>query len=334
MKQQLHPWAHCFLGNVPQVSRKACRRTSWVVALACLAGVGVAPALAQTYELAPPPPGGAIPVPSSGAMPPSSAGSPVGIGNQNFSGQQYVVFVNGGSDLLLEQVRFIEPTAFRTNHQGQTVIQAGRFNSPQNANNRLNELSMQGMGATIAEVPVAFSYSAQTPIQSPEIYAASGALPPIPTGAVPQIPPVTSTGPSTSPLPPITSTMPSAGAMPAVPGQGTVEFGQELAYNVIPSPSAYPVNTTPPGVSAAIPPGSARIVAPYYVVIPTAENNLPELSTEIIQLGTPVDRVQQRLTPRGPHVAVGPFEDRDLASQWSRFYRDAGIPNSRVYYDP
>ena len=79
------------------------------------------------------------------------------MGNQNVSGQQYVVFVNGGSDLLLEQVRMVEPTAFRTNHQGQTVIQAGRFNSPQNANSRLNELSRQGIGATVAEVPTAFS---------------------------------------------------------------------------------------------------------------------------------------------------------------------------------
>jgi hypothetical protein len=358
VKQQLHQWTYRFGIRVQQVNRKTFRKTSWVVSLMCLAGVGVAPVLAQTgastdlvelaqtYELAPPPPDGAIPVPSSGAMPPSSAGSSAGIGNQNFSGQQYVVFVNGGSDLLLEQVRVVEPTAFRTNHQGQTVIQAGRFNSPQNANSRLNELSMQGIGGTVAEVPTAFPYYAQTPIQSPEIYASNGELPPIPTGAVPQInqgmanpqpvpqlPPVTSTAPATTQLPPVTSTVPSA-AMPAIPGQGSLEFGQELAYSVPPSPGSYPVNTTPPGAAAAIPPGSARISAPYYVVIPTPENNLPELSTQIIQLGTPADRVQQRLTPRGPHVAVGPFEDRGLAFQWQRFYRDAGIANSRVHYDP
>jgi len=358
VKQQLHRWVHRLGIRVLPVNRKTFRQTSWVVSCMCLTGVGVAPALAQTaastgsvelaqtYDLVPPPPDGAIPVPSSGAIPPSSAGSSAGMGNQNVSGQQYVVFVNGGSDLLLEQVRMVEPTAFRTNHQGQTVIQAGRFNSPQNANSRLNELSRQGIGATVAEVPTAFPYYAQTPIQSPEIYASNGALPPIPTGAVPelnqgmadtqpvpQLPPVTSTAPATTQLPPVTSTMPSAAAAPTIPGQRPVEFGQELASSVPPGPGSYPVNTTPPGAAAAIPPGSARISAPYYVVIPTPENNLPELSTQIIQLGTPADRVQQRLTPRGPHVAVGPFEDRELAFQWRQFYRDAGIANSRVH-DP
>jgi len=135
VKQQLHRWVHRLGIRVLPVNRKTFRQTSWVVSCMCLTVVGVAPALAQTaastgsvelaqtYDLVPPPPDGAIPVPSSGAIPPSSAGSSAGMGNQNVSGQQYVVFVNGGSDLLLEQVRMVEPTAFRTNHQGQTVIQ-------------------------------------------------------------------------------------------------------------------------------------------------------------------------------------------------------------------
>ena len=236
----------------------------------------------------------------------------------------------------------VEPTAFRTSHEGQTVIQAGRFNSPENANERLNQLSMQGFSASVAELPVAFPYYAQTPIQSSNVYAANGELPPIPTGATSQNPQgiVDPQGGASLPAVPSTPVVPSGSAseLPAVPStfadQGSVEFGQELTYSVPPNPSSYPVDTTPPGTAAAIPQGSARVNAPYYVVIPAPERDLPEISAQIIQLGTPADRVQQRLTPRGPHVAIGPFEDRGLAYQWERFYREAGISNSRVYYDP
>lgn len=343
MKQRLNLSVNRVLGRSASMVWATCRRPTWGVSLLWLVGLASVPGLvqaqspqssvdlAQAYGATPPPPDGAIPVPSTGAMPPSTTGS------QNFSGQQYVVFVSGNSDMLLGQVRLVEPTAFRTSHQGQTVIQAGRFNSPQNANERLGQLAMQGIGATVAEVPVASPYYAQTPAQSSNVnvYATSGELPPIPTGTVPQ---VTQVQPQQVPaLPPVTATpaAPSGSlSTPAAPAQGSLEFGQELAYSAPPNPGSYPVNTTPPGTAAAAPAGGARVSAPYYVVIPTVESNLPELSTQIIQLGTPADRVQQRLSPRGPHVSIGPFEDRDLAFQWNRFYREAGIANSRVHYDP
>ena len=345
MKQ---PWnaTVCQFSRWPfQPPGAALRGASWAISLACLAGLssvnGAAQAqlpagavdLAQGYEVAPPPPGEAIPVPSYGAMPPSTSS------DQNFADQQYVVFVSGDSDTLLDQVRLVEPTAFRTNHQGQAVIQAGRFNSPQNANERLNQLSMQGISATVAEVAGAVPYYAQSPIQSPDVYAASGELPPIPTTSLPQVAQENSGSQPVPDLPAMPAT-PSVDPNATLPDsvepvpQGSVEFGEELTYTVPPNPGAYPVDTIPPGAAAAEPPASARVSAPYYVIIPTAERNLPELSAQVIQLGTPADRVQQRLTPRGPHVAVGPFEDRGLAFQWNRFYRDAGISNSRVYYDP
>ncbi len=346
MKKRLNALVSQLFGWSYQPTKTTLRRTSWAVSLACVAaGIGGAQGLAQaqrlngavdlaqTYDVTPPPPDGAIPVPSYGAMPPSTTS------NQNFTGQQYVVFVSGNSDALLEQVRLVEPTAFRTNFQGQTVIQAGRFNSPENANERLNQLTIQGIGGNITEVAAAAPYYAQSPVQSPGVYATNGDLPPVPTTAVPQ---VSQASPTDQPVPglpaiPATPVGPADSGMTAGPEtvpQGSVEFGQELAYSVPPSPGSYPVNTTPPGTAAAAPPTSARVSAPYYVIIPTPERNLPEVSAEIIQLGTPADRVQQRLSPRGPHVAVGPFEDRGLAFQWNQFYRDAGIGNSRVHYDP
>ena len=73
VKQQLHRWVHRLGIRVLPVNRKTFRQTSWVVSCMCLTGVGVAPALAQTaastgsvelaqtYDLVPPPPDGAIP---------------------------------------------------------------------------------------------------------------------------------------------------------------------------------------------------------------------------------------------------------------------------------
>lgn len=347
IKQQFIRSANRFSSVFSQATTPRVRRTSWGISLVCLTGlVGghswaqaqpyESPVLmAQFYEVAPPPPDAAIPVPSYGAMPPSVSG------NQNFTGQQYVVFVNGSSDMLLDQVRLVEPTAFRTSHQGRTMIQAGRFNSPQNAQQRVRDLSNLGVNAEMAEVAAAVPYFAQGPVETPNIYVASGELPPIPTTAMPQAAEV---GPNAQPLPDLVAipatpvapqtTLPAGATLPPPSAQGPVEFGQELSYSVPPNPNAYPVNTTPPGAAAAIPPTSARIRAPYYVIIPTRESELPEISTQIIQLGTPPDRVQQRLTPRGPHVAVGPFEDRGLAFQWNQFYQEAGLSNSRVHYDP
>jgi len=272
-----------------------------LLATLSLAGLG-GPVLAQDYELVPAFPAGAIPVPASSLPTPP------------LSGQQYLVVVNDTSDSVLNQVRLIEPTAFRTTFQGRSVIQAGRFNLVGNAQQRVADLAAQGVTAQTATAAAAQPTYAQLPSN---VYASTGELPPLPAvgtptanSALPALPPPTQATPPTQ-----------------------VEFGQQLSYASPASPGTYPVNVPPPGAAAVATP-TAAASAPYYVVIPASQANLPQLSAQVVQLGTPADRVQQRTSPRGPHVAVGPFADRDLANRWSNFYRDAGISNSRVHFQP
>jgi hypothetical protein len=69
----------------------------------------------------------------------------------------------------------------------------------------------------------------------------------------------------------------------------------------------------------------------YFVVIPSSRNNLPDLADRVIQLGVRPNDVYQRSSPRGPHVAIGPFGDRGDANRWSTYFRSIGM-DARVYF--
>lgn len=298
-----------------RIRRSAQTRRAGLGLVAALAVVAMGSGVAQGqgYDIVPPLPAGVVPLPTS-AAPQVTA-----------SGQQYVVFVSNTSEATLRQVQRVEPTAFRTTFQGQSVIQAGRFNHAANAQMRVSDLASQGISAQMSTAPAAQPVFAQTPALPNNVYAASGTLPPLPGVTV--IPP---DGTGVSPLPTPTSQLPPVSQT----ASGNVEFGQQLSYTAPASPtSSYPVNMPPPGGSTAMANSTATPSgAHFYVVIPTAESNLQSLSAQVIQLGTPADRVQMRTAPRGPHVAVGPFADRGLANQWNHFYRDAGLASSRVFF--
>ncbi len=272
-------------------------------------------AIAQNFDAVPPLPAGAVPLP--------------GTGQQPSNGQQYVVVVNGNSAALLDQVRMVEPTAFVSTFQGRSVIQAGRFNQSSNAQQRLAELNALGLNAEMAQVAAATPSFAQGPGLPSNVYAANGELPPLPTAAMPPVAEgTTSSLPQVPALPPVTSTA------QAPPTAGNVEFGQQLVPPTTPPAHGNNTTTLVPPPSGTPPQVAGAVVhAPYYVIIPTDTNHLSTLSNQVVQLGTPADRVQQRTSPRGPHVAVGPFSDRNLANRWNDFYRQAGIPNSRVHFD-
>ncbi|WP_155523569.1 hypothetical protein [Nodosilinea nodulosa] len=297
--------------TVRRLSSAALRKAIPVGIAAVVAVVAIAPqGLTQGYEVVPPLPAGAVPVP--GAMLPQVPSS---------SGQQYLIYVTDTSEATLSQVRLVEPTAFRTTFQGQSVIQAGRFNMTGNAQQRVTDLGALGVRAEMAQVAAAVPYYSQTAALPNNVYASNGTLPPLPDAALPPV-----SGGAEMPVPVLP---PTVGQAP--PTAGNVEFGQELNYGTPPAPSGG-VSIPPP--NAAPPSNQPTTVsnAPYYVVIPTDASNLGNLSNQVIQLGTPPDRVQQRTAPRGPHVAVGPFADRGLANRWNDFYREAGIGNSRVFY--
>ncbi len=67
--------------------------------------------------------------------------------SQNY--ERYLVIIDNNSSELLEQVRFIEPGAFRNRYQGRSVIQAGLFETFNNAEQRMKELQSNGISSRI-----------------------------------------------------------------------------------------------------------------------------------------------------------------------------------------
>ncbi|MEO1296365.1 MAG: hypothetical protein AAFW75_11270 [Cyanobacteria bacterium J06636_16] len=225
-----------------------------------------------------------------------------------FPSEQYVVFVNGNSDLLLAQVRQIAPDAFVSTIDGSSVIQVGRFNSLQNAQLRADELGRLGIGAQVQETafssaPIAVTPAADFPTSIPVNATASiaGDLPPLPVSA-------------TSPA---------------------VEFGQVSPFQTVPPPptSASPTSVTPPTANAIPIAQQQPDTSGYYIVVPGSANELSALANQVISLGAPRSLVQTRTTPRGPHVAVGPYNDFGIANEWSNYLRDTGLPNARVHFE-
>ena len=74
-----------------------------------------------------------------------------------------------------------------------------------------------------------------------------------------------------------------------------------------------------------------RLDQSYFVVIPGDARELPDIATQVVQLGIRRSAVTQRESPRGPHVAVGPFGNRGDADRWSSYFRSVGM-DARVYF--
>ncbi|NET60976.1 MAG: hypothetical protein F6K47_34060 [Symploca sp. SIO2E6] len=69
----------------------------------------------------------------------------------------------------------------------------------------------------------------------------------------------------------------------------------------------------------------------YFVVIPGAQRDLANIAAQVVQLGATPNGVRQRTVPRGPHVSLGPFDNRGLAEQWSNYLQSQGM-NARVFF--
>lgn len=73
----------------------------------------------------------------------------------------------------------------------------------------------------------------------------------------------------------------------------------------------------------------------YYVIIPGKAKKLAPIENEIMRnAGTYLqyNQVIRRNSPRGPHVAVGPFSKRSEAERFNIYFRSLGLKNARVYY--
>ena len=72
----------------------------------------------------------------------------------------------------------------------------------------------------------------------------------------------------------------------------------------------------------------------YYVVIPGSEAALDEAVGIVQATVNPGTAIQRRDRPRGRHLAIGPFRERETAQQLSDRLRRRGLSQTRVHYDP
>ena len=78
-------------------------------------------------------------------------------------------------------------------------------------------------------------------------------------------------------------------------------------------------------------PPDVDAVSAYFVVIPGDSRDLPNIAAEVVRLGVTETAVEQKEAPRGPHIAVGPFDSRKDAERWGSYFRSVGM-DARVYF--
>ncbi|HHP7244431.1 MAG TPA: hypothetical protein ACFE0H_07070 [Elainellaceae cyanobacterium] len=218
---------------------------------------------------------------------------PLQVNDAGIPDQLYLVYVNGDSPLLLEQVKQVEPNALLQEYNGRRVILVGLFEQETDAEQKAIELSNQGIGAEVEPVSSVAFAPADAASSSSSDFATMPSLPP-------------------------------ADLAPVATQARELEFEQIPSLNDPYSSAA----SQGPGIrNAAEIPDNA-----YYLVIPGDRDDLTQLREQVILLGAQQNAVLERERPRGPHVLVGPFVDRSAASRWNRFLRDFGM-NSRVYYE-
>jgi hypothetical protein len=69
----------------------------------------------------------------------------------------------------------------------------------------------------------------------------------------------------------------------------------------------------------------------YFVIIPGELKDLPDMAASVVRLGARQSAVSQRESPRGPHIAIGPFDSRKEADRWNSYFRSVGM-DARVYF--
>ena len=70
----------------------------------------------------------------------------------------------------------------------------------------------------------------------------------------------------------------------------------------------------------------------YYVVVPGDRSDLGSLRDRAIRLGVQQSSIQLRERPLGPHLAVGPFAQRQQAETMGRYLKDKGL-DTRIFFD-
>ncbi len=68
----------------------------------------------------------------------------------------------------------------------------------------------------------------------------------------------------------------------------------------------------------------------YYLLIPSKSKDLALITYKLGLLGVPDRGIQVTETPE--NVAIGPFEEREIAEKWQRYLLDSGFINVVIYF--
>jgi hypothetical protein len=199
--------------------------------------------------------------------------------------QQYMVVVNGNSQILLSQVQAIQPSASVQDYNGQQFIQAGLFSDLTSAQQQVTTLAASGIESQVMAVaPATISQASPTvtvpSYSSPAQTYDSGTLPP--PEAMPAL------------------------AVPAAP-TGEVQFD---------APNSQ-VETEQDSSGGR----SYYVIIPGKQGDLTA---VSEQITRLTD-GMGIDGMVSTATSRGSHIRVGPFTTRSAANRWTRYFRDFGM---------
>lgn len=113
------------------------------------AGAGYSQFSSDQPMISVPPPPPTVPVPQPPSMPGSTPNETVFQAPSSSTGR-YMVFVNGDSPYLVQQVQTLEPKASVQQYQGRPIIQVGTYSDEASARQQVEALRMQGVNAEIS----------------------------------------------------------------------------------------------------------------------------------------------------------------------------------------
>lgn len=231
----------------------------------------------------------------------------------------YQVVVNSDSPFLLEQVRRIEPTAVLERYQDQSVILVGQFSQLALAQQQIDALAAQGIGAEIAVSAAAIAVDGavgETVEAPPEPQADSDELARLGSSI------------GSSPTSSLLTLPPASLGQASIAPQATITDPASEPNTALVQTATRP---NPIAQRPATPVAAAPVSSDYYIVVPGEASTLDRIQDQVALLGAHPNAIAQRDEPLGPHLLIGPFVNRQSATRWNEFLRDFGM-NARVYY--
>jgi hypothetical protein len=277
--------------------------------------------------------------------------------------EQYGVYIESDSPLLLEMVQQIQPGAILRRYDGRTVIEAGIYFNEAEAEYLVNALAWRGIEAEITDFSDEVNFGSSgsfipivVPIPREEIDPIETTIPPLrytPNDYLSLYLVVVS----------VEDTVESEvkkvsldAVIQEYQGKLFIQAGSfiniqnaenlvaELALRGI---SAEIIATqdeldrwiayqpdVPVTISAIIEDVNFGLATTksYFVLIPAAPIDLQPVAETAIALGVPENSIIIQDLAVDPFVAVGPFANETLAKEWETYFTQSGMSGARVYF--